>query len=519
MSQEYYQIESSKPFSESLFWQLNRDFYQQNGIDAWSDLGVPHHLTSNSVVGKTYAELIFAFLKDLASHGNTSECVYILELGAGQGRLAYHILKHLDKIVSSNNITIPPYCYVLSDIGEENITFFQNHPQFQKYINSGQLDIAYFDGLQSEEIQLRHSQLQINPQQLDQPIIAIANYFFDSIPTDLFLIRDKTVMEYEVALHSYVNPKDQNPASIIKDLQLTYHKKPTSFPFYNDSAINQILEDYKKTVFDTHLFFPHKGLQCLKNLQRFSNQGLMLLSLDKGYHKIHDIDQKGLPELVRHGSFSLWVNYHAYISYCESQGGKALFPSSSNFHLELGCFLFLSDSESYSNTSIAYEHFVNDFGPDDFTSIKKLAYSNVANLSMQELLALIRMSHYDSTFFLKLLPRIKQVSKSITVEERNRLVECLSHVWNMYFHINEPYDLPYELGGLFYDMGLYNKAIYQFQNSIDLIGSKADSYHNQILCYYQLRNDIEFYKTLKIAKTTFPNDPVFDSLDKLDMIS
>ncbi len=519
MSEEYYKIESIKPFSESLFWQLNRDFYQQNGIDAWSELGVPHHLTSNSVVGKTYAELIFAFLKDLASHGNTTECVYILELGAGQGRLAYHILQHLDKIISSNNIKIPPYCYILSDIGEENLTFFHNHPQFQKYYNSGQLDLAYFDGIESKEIHLRHSQLQINPEQLDQPIIAIANYFFDSIPNDLFLIRDKTIIEYEVALHSYVNPKDQNPETIIKNLKLTYHKKKTSFPFYDDPAINQILEDYKKTVVDTHLFFPHRGLQCLKNIQGFSNQGLMLLSLDKGFHEIHDIDQKGLPELVRHGSFSLWVNYHAYISYCENQGGKALFPSSSNFHLELGCCLFLSDSESYSNTSIAYEHFVNDFGPDDFTSIKKIAYSNVAQLSMQELLALIRMSYYDSTFFIKLLPRIKQVSKSITLEERNRLVESLSHVWNMYFYINESYDLPYELGGLFYAMGLYNDALTHFQNSIDIIGPKTDAYYNKILCHYQLRNDKQFYKTLSDAKATFPKDPIFDNLENLDMIS
>ena len=82
MSSEPYLVESVKPFSESLIWQLNRDFYQEQGIKAWSEGTVPHNLTSNSRVGKTYAELILAFLKDLAFKGQSEETVYILELGA-----------------------------------------------------------------------------------------------------------------------------------------------------------------------------------------------------------------------------------------------------------------------------------------------------------------------------------------------------------------------------------------------------------------------------------------------------
>ena len=89
MDEYRYQIEEATPFSKSLIWQLNRDYYQNTGVDAWRQGIVPHNLTSNSMVGKTYAELIFAFLKDLAAKGQTQEKIYIMELGAGHGRLSF----------------------------------------------------------------------------------------------------------------------------------------------------------------------------------------------------------------------------------------------------------------------------------------------------------------------------------------------------------------------------------------------------------------------------------------------
>ncbi len=191
MENDYFEIESSKVFSESLIWQLNRDFYQQQGISAWSNDIVPHNMTSNSRVGKTYAELILAFLKDLAAKGKTKETVYLLELGAGHGRLAFHILKHLQKIERFLDIALPPYCYILSDIVEDNLSFFENHPQLQEYYQKGVLDYSYFDAIGGEEIQLRHTKTTIRPNDLKQPLVAIANYFFDSIPNDLFRVQNQ----------------------------------------------------------------------------------------------------------------------------------------------------------------------------------------------------------------------------------------------------------------------------------------------------------------------------------------
>ncbi|MEZ5007964.1 MAG: SAM-dependent methyltransferase [Chitinophagales bacterium] len=517
MYQLPFELESKKNFSESLIWQLNRDYYQETGIAAWSDNLIPHQMTSNALVGKVYAEMILGFLKDLAAKNKTTETVYIVELGAGHGRLAFHVLKHLEKIIAEINIKLPPYCYVLTDIVEDNLTFFSHHPQFQSYLKKGVLDVAYFDASKNKEIYLRHAKSNIGVQSLTQPILAIGNYFFDSLPNDLFLFRDKTMSSFSVSLHSEKDPKDLDTVTLIKNLKPTYHKNLLQSDFYEEPILNDILKDYKKSLVNSHLFFPVVGLKCIQNLKQLSTEGLMLLSMDKGFCELADLDHRGEPQIVKHGSLSLWVNYHALGAFCQKNNGKVLFPAYSTFHSVVGCFMFLSDGESYCNTDAAYQHFINDFGPDDFNTIKKLAYTNIAQLSMIELIALMRLSYYDSTFFISILPWVKKAARSITFIERKRLAESLHQIWNMYFNLNESDDLAYEIGGLLYDIGYYDEALKYFQYSVNVYGNKADVYYNQAMCYYQLRQDQLFAETLKEAKAVFPDEALFEQLDKLDL--
>ena len=87
----------------------------------------------------------------------------------------------------------------------------------------------------------------------------------------------------------------------------------------------------------------------------------------------------------------------------------------------------------------------------------------------------------------------------------------------MYFNINEPFDLAYEMGGIFYDLGFYKEALIYFKHSTTKYGEKADIYYNRILCHYQLREDALFASTLKEAKIVFPEIEKFAQLSKLDL--
>ncbi len=256
----HFEVESSKPFSRSLIWQLNRDFYQHQGVDAWRNDIVPHHMTSSSMVGKTYAEIILAFLKDLAAKGKTKETVYILELGAGHGRLAFHILKHLQKSEQTLDVEIPPYCYVVSDFVESNLSFFEGHPQFKTYFEKGLMDVSYFDAYESQEIYLRYSKKKISPKDLDQPILAIANYFFDSLPNELFFVQSGLLSNCSVSLHSLKNPSEMNTEQLIENIEISYHKELIEKPFYTKPLLNEMLNDYRSLVSDTYLFFPENAM-------------------------------------------------------------------------------------------------------------------------------------------------------------------------------------------------------------------------------------------------------------------
>jgi tetratricopeptide (TPR) repeat protein len=458
-------------------------------------------------------------LKDLAAQGKTEETVYLLELGAGHGRLAFHILKHLEKDCLRLEMKLPPYCYVLSDIVEENLQFFESHTDFLPYLEKGQLDVAYFDATASTTLQLRQSGMIIHPQQLLQPIVAIANYFFDSIPSDLFFLQKGQVKECAIALFSDEAPGDTSAVDLLGKVELRYRKELMEAPCYESALCMEMLQEYSRTLEQTHLFFPYMGMQCIQHIKALSQKGLMLLSMDKGFYDLADLDSREEPEFITHGSFSIWVNYHALGAFCEKQQGKVWFPSYSTFHLQIGCLLFVDSPEDFNNVDIAYEHYVNDFGPDDYNNIKNLTYENISRLRIQDLIALLRLSAFDSTLFQKILPRIKQVTGHITISERRRLGETLDKVWATYFSINEAFDMPYEIGGLLYDLGFYDNAMRYFERSLLASGAKADLYYNLALCCYQLRLDGKFTGYLQEGKGVFPDFTRWKELDALDLMA
>ncbi|MEM6805169.1 MAG: hypothetical protein AAF696_27480, partial [Bacteroidota bacterium] len=248
-----------------------------------------------------------------------------------------------------------------------------------------------------------------------------------------------------------------------------------------------------------------------------SQEGLILISMDKGYHNLHDLEGKGEPEMVTHGSMSFWVNYHAYALYCQKSGGKAYLPTGSSFRLELPLMFFLDHWESYPETASAYQRFVNDYGPDDFNSLRRFILRGLDKAKITELMALLRLGFYDATLFKNLLPTLKILSGRVTFNERAHLAESMHKVWDNYFVIHEPEDLAFEMASIFYGLGFYLDSLTFFQHSVALYGHTPDTFFNSALCYYQLREDEKFIETVKEAKIAFPNFEKFDELNKLDL--
>ncbi len=518
MNPHAYSVQEKTRFSESLIWQLNTDFYKEKGIAAWSEGIVPHQITNSALAATAYAELIYAFLKDLEMQKKADEVVYILELGAGHGRLCFNILKHLDVLIAASPCSTK-YCYVLSDIVEDNLSFLSSHLKLQTYYDREVLDLCYFDATTSEKLSLRKSNATIATEDLEQAILTIANYFFDSLPNELYYIHNNEIYDCLVSIDASVDPEKSSAQELISNMNLEFHNSIASVPIFENTIWNEILAQYMLVKKESYILFPRAALDCLRKISSLSKTGLVVLTMDKGYKEIHSVTGRICPDIVKHGSFSIWVNFHALSQFCIQSGGHAMFDASTNLSIEFGALFFTNKAVPFPLVEKMYRKHSSQINLDDLNSMKQIVYKNIGNVDLSQLLGFIRLSAYDSSIFIKLLPRIKNLVKQISVMQRDRLKQTLRKVWDSYYAVKEDYDLSYELGGLMYDLGFYKEAMEYFDCSLEIFGNKIDVDYNQILCHFQLRQDALFYQKLKAAKLRFPQSDMFANLELLDMDS
>lgn len=83
-------------FAFCLFWlcpDVSPAFLYPQGI-------VPHFITCNAFIGRSYAQVLSGFLRDCMRGGNgmeldRTEPLYIIELGTGSGKFSFFMLKAL----------------------------------------------------------------------------------------------------------------------------------------------------------------------------------------------------------------------------------------------------------------------------------------------------------------------------------------------------------------------------------------------------------------------------------------
>jgi len=103
-----HEIEPPTRCSSSHLWKLMMSFYDRKGVDSWSQGIVPHFITSNAFIGRSYANVLKGFFGDVMKAGSDTgmECdvnepFYIIELGTGSGKFSYFMLKG-EQLTSQN---------------------------------------------------------------------------------------------------------------------------------------------------------------------------------------------------------------------------------------------------------------------------------------------------------------------------------------------------------------------------------------------------------------------------------
>lgn len=502
------QLEEPVPLSESALWRWQRAYFAARGVNAWRHGEVPHYITSNPTIAAAYAEIVLAFWRDrnrLAAAGEGGdEPLTICELGAGSGRFAFHFLRRLAHLCMQAGVRPDAFRYVLTDAADENLKFWRGHPRFQPFFADGLLEVARLDVTQDDELVLQVSGDTITPGRLRRPLVVIANYVFDGVPQDLFHFTGGRRRRCLVSLSVDEDAATLDAAELLARVRVHYDDEGVTRRPYDEPWLESLLAGYRRDLHDTHLLFPAAGLRSLHRLAALSQQGILVLSADKGEHRLDAWEGRPVPGLVRHGSVSLPVNYHAFVRFCEQAGGLALVPARRHGSIDVVALLMLPDAARHAATRDAYQRHVQEFGPDGFFSITKHARRTIPQMSAEDILAYLRLSHHDSHLFARYLPRLLELAGELDAATREDVKAAVEKVWEAYFPLGEGHDLANRIAGLFYAMDDYPGALAYFACSIEIYGRDTGTLYNMAVCHHLLGRNAAAGAALR---TVLQHDP------------
>lgn len=495
-------LERNQRLSRSLLWGCQRAFFEHQGIEAWRQGLVPNFITSNPVIGRAYAQVVLGWMRDwCATAGGETDRLsapepgqpfYLIELGAGAGRFAFHFLEAFRRLRARSQLRNVAFRYVMTDLPERNLEFWLSHPRLQPFLDEGLLDVARFDAEHDEQLVLRRSGTVLGPGTLANPLALVANYFFDSIPQDAFTLRDGVLHECLVSVASPRPEPDLAASDLLERAAVSFEDHPVKGASYEDAELDRILEDYRERLGDATFLFPSAALRCLRRLQRLAGDRLLLLSGDKGHASEDELRERSSGvSLVRHGgAFSLMVNYDAIGQYFRLRDGQVLRPIHRHVSLHVGAFLLGQPRDGHGETELAYEEAIEKFGPDDYSTLLKRLEQHYESMSLEEILAALRWSGWDSSVLMDVFSTLMEQIESASEALRQEVSWAIQQVWEGDYPLGEEEeDLAFHLGMLLYVMDQPARALTFFEHSLRLCDQEPGTYFNLGMCHVRLRQD------------------------------
>lgn len=314
-------VETGKRLSECLLWRLQEEFYANAGLDAWDV--IPFYPTSNASIGALYAEIIVRFLQDTYEMLDPTEPVYILELATGSGAFSFYLMKELQrKLVFFEKLQALNIRYVMTDFTDAIVKDWTDSEKLNPFLKQNMLDFAVFRPEEQQEIQLIRSGQVLAPGTLKNPVIAIANYFFDSIRQDQFRVENHQLLETRLTFRRELQGLSPDSAVTLAQLQKTETFQPAEKSYYSNDTLNRVLEHYRQHFQDASILFPIGAFRCIENLSRLSGDKLLLLAADKGFTRSDYMEGHKEQFYTPHaGAFSYMVNFDAIARYFDFKNG------------------------------------------------------------------------------------------------------------------------------------------------------------------------------------------------------
>lgn len=484
-------LETAGRLSRSVLWRLQRRFFERRGMAAWSEGVVPHHVTCSPYLARAYARIVLGFARDWRDRLDRSQPLYLVELGAGSGRLAFQVLRRLEPMLAAPAWRGVAVRYVMTDLAEANLAAWRAHPQLAPWLAAGRLDLARFDAERDREIALERTGEILAPGRVGNPVIAIANYVFDSLPVDGFSVAGGRLHEWWVRLCS-THPGDLDDPELLERVRLTCELRPVEpAGYYGDPALDRVLDEHRARLPDTAFTFPSASLGCLARLAELAGGRLLVLSTDKGEASEAGLRGQAGPQLTLHGSFSMAVNYHAIARWAVQRGGEALVPAVRPRAITTCGFVLGPPPGGAAETRSAYAEAVEAQRPDDLFAIEQGLEPAHAALTVDQWIGYLRFTGGDPKLVGEALPHLmaQLAAAAPAPAVRDELVRVLAAGWDAYFHIGEPLDLGRALATLAARLAAWPEAIRFLEGSLRWHGPAPATLLELADCHHRLGQD------------------------------
>ncbi len=349
-NQEPAVLETDVPLSQSLIWRLQRDFYVQRGLKAWTEDLVPSYITNNPFIAEIYAQIVAGFISDCINLSqqearplSPENPLRILELGAGTGKFSYLFLRKLTTLLQARKIAPQIVRYSMADCSESLLAEWRANRYLAEFVKAGILEF-HLHGAEEDTSSRAVASPPASTGQSTGPLVVIANYVFDSLPQDAFIIANGEISEALVTT-TRVNVGASQGAGVPKlgGLQLSFRNAAVPSGRYPDKSWNEILEHYRSRLPAATVLFPSAALGLLQQLSQSSDGRMLVLAADKGFVREDDLALlQGPPHLEFHASsncFSQTVNFDAITRYFYGLGGDWLLPQKHFSSLNICAFI------------------------------------------------------------------------------------------------------------------------------------------------------------------------------------
>jgi len=478
-------VEDGVRLSESRLWDLQRAFFARQDPGAWSRGPVPSYVTSNAFIARAAARVVGGFLDDVRAGRlgpiDPRAPIHALELGAGSGRFAYGVLRQLEAGAAADPRAEPRVRYVITDFDPAPVQALRQHERLRPFVKSGLLDFGVLDLEAPGPVTLLESGEVLQPSARGNPLAVLANYVLDGVRTDAFEVRDGQLFESRVRLRCPEGVNPRVPGSL-RRLIVSFARAPLPESPFGDAEWDALLRDVAAQLPDSHFLFPASALRLLRHLRGVGGGRLLLLAADRGHVHREALEGIGEPQVVRHGSVSLDVNFHVLAEHARATGGAALLPAHHPTHLATVGLLWGCPRPDASRTGAAYREHYQAGGPEDLYLVKEAVERHAQRLDVEHGLAWLRLCAWDPEVFLACAPAFLERVDDAEDLERPDLLGAARRVREAYFPLRGDPDVHLALAELMQALDALPEAAELCEESLRLHGRKPEALHRLATC-------------------------------------